>query len=315
MRGGRLVAGALFVAGVACSASTRSGNAQSKVGGIALRPVATRLEAPLYLTAPPGDPRLFIVEQPGRVRVVRDGRLLPKPFLDLSAKVSYGGERGLLSVAFHPRYVTNGRFYVNYTDRRGDTRVERYVAAPSADTADPLGSGQDLGSLLGKLLRIDVDRGEPYAVPPDNPFVSRRGARPEIWALGLRNPWRMAFDQADTLLYIADVGQNRWEEVDVARADAKGLSRQGLTQPVLEYGHGDGCSIVGGYVYRGGAIATTAAGGSGASTTNTGPRWTAASGECACRAACSRSGRTHRASCTCSRPMAPSTASRRPPDG
>ena len=98
MRGGRLVAGALFVAGVACSASTRAGNAQSKVGGIALRPVATRLEAPLYLTAPPGDPRLFIVEQPGRVRVVRDGRLLPKPFLDLSAKVSYGGERGLLTV-------------------------------------------------------------------------------------------------------------------------------------------------------------------------------------------------------------------------
>lgn len=314
MRGGRLATGALLVAGVACSASPRSGNAQREVDGIALQPVATRLEAPLYLTAPPGDPRLFIVEQPGRIRVVRNGRLLPMPFLDLSAKVSYGGERGLLSVAFHPRYATNGRLYVNYTDRRGDTRVERYLAAPSADTADPasaalvigaaqpfanhngghilfgpdgmlyigmgdggsaadpLGNGQDLGSLLGKLLRIDVDRGEPYAVPPDNPFVGRRGARPEIWALGLRNPWRMAFDRKDTLLYIADVGQNRWEEVDVAPADAKGLnygwnrmeglhcfglpvcSRQGLTQPVLEYGHGDGCSIVGGYVYRGGAI-------------------------------------------------------------
>jgi hypothetical protein len=108
MRGGRLLAGALFVAGVACSASTRSGNAQSKVGGIALQPVATRLEAPL-----------------------------------------------------HARYATNGRFYVNYAGRRGDARVERYVAAPPVDTADPLGSGQDLGSLLGKLLRIDVDRGEP----------------------------------------------------------------------------------------------------------------------------------------------------------
>jgi hypothetical protein len=286
-----------------------------------------RLVAPLYLTAPPGDPRLFIVEQPGRICVVRDGRLLPKPFLDLSAKVSYGGERGLLSVAFHPRYATNGRFYVNYTDRRGDTRVERYVAAPSADTAYPASAALVIGAaqpfanhngghiLFGPDGMLYIGSGEPYAVPPDNPFVSRRGARPEIWALGLRNPWRMAFDQADTLLYIADVGQNRWEEVDVARADAKGLSRQGLTQPVLEYGHGDGCSIVGGYVYRGGAIATTAAGGSGASTTNTGPRWTAASGECACRAACSRSGRTRRANCTCSRPTGPSTASHRSADG
>jgi glucose/arabinose dehydrogenase len=134
---------------------------------------------------------------------------------------------------------------------------------------DPHHHAQNLQSLLGKLLRIDVDRGDPYAIPRDNPFASRKGGRPEIWAWGLRNPWRLDFDPVDRLLYIADVGQNRWEEIDVVPAARSGINygwsimegdhcfrdsgcdRQGLTRPVLEYGHGEGCSITGGSVYRG----------------------------------------------------------------
>jgi glucose/arabinose dehydrogenase len=314
MKRGWLVLGAVAVLGVVAGAALSVRDRVQERAGITLEPVAADLEAPVYLTAPPGDPRLFVVEQRGRIRVIRDGRLLPRPFLDISEKVGYGGERGLLGLAFHPRYAANGRFYVNYTDRHGDTRVERYGATPSADTADPSsarpvlfvaqpyanhnggdvlfgpdgmlyvgmgdggsggdphGNGQSLGTLLGKLLRLDVDHAEPYAVPADNPFVGRSGARPEIWAYGLRNPWRLAFDSTEGLLYSADVGQNLWEEVDVAPAGAKGLnygwnrmegahcygiglcSREGLTLPALEYGHGDGCAIVGGFVYRGRAL-------------------------------------------------------------
>ncbi len=309
------VVGALAALGVAACASVGTREQPQAQSGVKLVAVASAgLEAPLYLTAPPGDARLFVVEQPGRIRVIKDGQLLPRPFLDITAKVGYGGERGLLGLAFHPRYAQNGWFYVDYTDGNGDTRVERYAAPPAGDTADPLsahqvlfvaqpyanhnggdvlfgpdgmlyigmgdggsggdphGNGQSLGTLLGKLLRLDVDGGDPYAVPPDNPFVGRAGARGEIWAYGLRNPWRLAFDSTGGLLYIADVGQNAWEEVDVAPAGAKGLNygwnrmegthcfnsalcdRQGLTLPVLEYGHSDGCAIVGGFVYRGRAI-------------------------------------------------------------
>ncbi len=283
-------------------------------GHLTLTPVASGLESPLYLTAPSGDPRLFIVEQPGRIRIVKDGRLLPVPFLDITARVGGGGERGLLSVAFHPDFRTNGRFYVDYTDRRGDTRVERYTVRPGTDVADtgsaslvlgvdqpfanhngglvmfgpdgmlyvgmgdggsagdPFGNGQKRTTLLGKLLRIDVDRDAPYAIPPGNPFVGRTGARPEIWATGLRNPWRFAFDRAAGLLYIADVGQGSWEEVDVTPATQGGLNygwrsmegahcfllflchRSGFVLPVLEYDHTQGCSIIGGYVYHGARI-------------------------------------------------------------
>jgi len=278
--------------------------------------VARGLQAPLYLTAPAGDPRLFVVEQPGRIRVIVGGVLQPTPFLDLTSRVSYGGEQGLLSVAFHPDYVANGYFYVDYTDTAGDTRVERYQVGPDPNVADPgsaklilfvdqpyanhngglvvfgpdgrlyvglgdggsggdpQGNGQNRSTLLGKLLRIDVDAGDPYAVPPDNPFVGVSGARGEIWAYGLRNPWRFAFDREAQRLYLADVGQNRWEEVDVAPATDGGLdfgwnvmegnecystsscNQAGLTLPVLVYGHSDGCSITGGYVYRGQSIPT-----------------------------------------------------------
>lgn len=274
--------------------------------------VATGLSSPLYLTAPAGDARLFVVEQPGRIRVIKNGQLLATPYLDIRGKLTSGGERGLLGLAFHPNFASNGFFYVNYTDLRGNTKIERYHATPSSDVADassgttilgfdqpyanhnggmvlfgpdgmlwigtgdggsggdPQGNGQKLGTLLGKMLRIDVDRGTPYAIPSDNPFVGQSGARGEIWAYGLRNPWRYAF--GDGLLYIADVGQNQWEEVNVVAASrprvnygwnmmegkhcyaSASCAQSGLELPVLEYGHNDGCSITGGFVYRGSAI-------------------------------------------------------------
>ena len=279
--------------------------------GVRLETVATALDRPLYLTSPAGDPRLFVVEQPGRILIISDGKVLGRPFLDIRDSVRTGAERGLLSMAFHPDYARNGFFYVNYTDRRGDTRIERYQVSSDPDSADrgtrklilwidqpypnhngglvmfgpdgmlwigmgdgggagdPHGNGQNLGTLLGKLLRIDVDHGDPYAVPTDNPFVHRHGAKPEIWAYGLRNPWRFCFDTAESLLFIADVGQDRWEEVDAVPLRFKGLNfgwnrmegnhpfedapaaPRRMVRPIAEYGRSDGCSITGGFVYRG----------------------------------------------------------------
>jgi glucose/arabinose dehydrogenase len=299
---------------LACLGKARSDSGVYLAATLRLQPIASGLDSPLYLTAPAGDSRLFIVEQPGRIRIVRDGQLVARPFLDIAGRVSSGGERGLLSVAFHPQYASNGFFYVNYTDRNGDTRIERYsvtadpnVADPASGKlllsikqpfsnhngglnlfgpdgmlyigmgdggsgGDPMGNGQNRNTLLGKLLRIDVDGGDPYAIPPDNPFAGQNGARQEIWALGLRNPWRFSFDREANLLYVADVGQNRWEEVDVVPAGAGGLNygwnrmegthcygtptcdQAGLVLPVLEYGHDQGCSVTGGYVYRGKSI-------------------------------------------------------------
>jgi glucose/arabinose dehydrogenase len=276
-----------------------------------LEPVLTGLQGPVHLTAPAGDGRLFVVEQRGVIRVARSDQLLSAPFLDIRTKVRSGGEQGLLSLAFHPSYASNGFFYVNYTDLNGNTKVERYHAGANSDVADaesgklilsvnqpfanhngghilfgpagmlyvamgdggsggdPQGNGQNRATLLGDLLRLDVDHGDPYVVPSDNPYVNQTQFRGEIWAWGLRNPWRIAFDPAAGLLYIADVGQNAWEEVNVVAASAKGVnygwnimegthcyasgscSQSGLTLPVLEYGHSDGCSITGGIVYRG----------------------------------------------------------------
>lgn len=281
---------------------------------LAVETVATGLQSPVHLSAPAGDTRLFVVEQTGRVRIIDDGQLLSTPFLDIRDSVAAGGERGLLSIAFHPAYATNGRFYVNYTGVDGDTRVEEYAVSSDPDVADrgsvrrlllvrqpqpnhngglvafgpdgylwvgmgdgggggdPGGNGQDPSTLLGTVLRIDVDTGSPYGIPSDNPFASGGVGAPEVWAWGLRNPWRFAFDRPAGDLYIADVGQNAWEEVNVQRTDAAGVNygwnvmegmhcyaaatcdQSGLTLPVLEYGHADGCSITGGYVYRGGAI-------------------------------------------------------------
>ena len=311
---------ALLLLPLLAAACSEGGSGGPPVGTgdveLRLEEVASGLAAPLFLTAPRGDARLFVVEQPGRIRVVEDGQLLPTPFLDLTDRVSSGGERGLLGLAFHPSYSTNGFLYVDYTDRAGDTRVERYRVSASdrnrADPAsarlvlavaqpfpnhnggqvafgpdgklyvamgdggsggDPQGNGQNRGSLLGKLLRLDVDAGDPYAVPRDNPFVGVAGARGEVWAYGLRNPWRFAFDREGGTLYVADVGQNEWEEVNAVGATAAGVnygwvtmegahcfrpasgcSQAGLTLPVLEYPHAEGCSVTGGYVYRGSRI-------------------------------------------------------------
>lgn len=316
----RALAATLGVSALAtpgCSEATRpDGEGEGGPTGVvalALEVVAGGLGSPLYLTAPAADPRLFIVEQAGRIRIVRDGRLLATPFLDIRGRVSSGGERGLFSLAFHPLYASNGFFYVSYTDTNGDSRIERYSVTADPDVADPssaklilsvqqpfsnhngglvafgpdgmlyigfgdggsggdpLGHGQNVNTLLGALLRIDVDGGDPYGVPADNPFVGRPGAD-EIWAYGLRNPWRFAFDREAGLLYIADVGQNAWEEVNVVPAGDGGVNygwnvmegghcfgggscdRAGLTLPALEYDHSAGCSVTGGYVYRGAAI-------------------------------------------------------------
>ncbi len=279
-----------------------------------LTPVASGLSNPVDLTAAPGDPRLFVVEQEGRILIIEDGVVRPEPFLDIQDRVRSGGERGLLGLAFHPEYATNGSFFVNYTGSTGATRIERYNVTASPGLADvssaslileiaqpfsnhnggqvffdaagmlligmgdggsggdPLGSGQDRTTLLGSMLRLDVDGGEPYAIPADNPYARSLSFRQEIWAWGLRNPWRSAIDPVTNLLYIADVGQNRVEEISVAPADQGGLNYgwntlegsdcfitsscdpTGTVLPVLEYEHSDGCSITGGRVYRGATL-------------------------------------------------------------
>ena len=306
--GGGMRAGAatlLSLLTLSCGSAGRDDPATQvpQTRGIALDTVITGLHDPVHLTAPRGDSRLFIVEQAGRIRLVKDGRLLAKPWLDIESRVGSGGERGLLSLAFHQNFFDNGRFFVNYTDRRGDTHVAEFHANPSSDTAeasserqwlavsqpyanhngghvlfgpdgwlyvgmgdggsggDPHRNAQDMRSQLGKLLRIDVDR---------ESGIGNRESAAETWALGLRNPWRVAFDSG--LIYIADVGQNAYEEVDVAPASAAGLnygwrtmegshcfgnpfcSREGLVMPALEYDHAQGCSIIGGVVYRGHAV-------------------------------------------------------------
>jgi glucose/arabinose dehydrogenase len=282
---------------------------------LGVQEVATGLSNPLYLTSPPGDARLFVVEQAGRIRIIKNGQLLATPFLDITSRVSSGGERGLLSVAFHPSYASNGFFYVNFTDLQGNTRVERYTVSGAPDVAnsasskliltvtqpfanhngglnvfgpdgmlyiglgdggsggDPQRNGQNLSTLLGKILRIDVDNGDPYAIPATNPFVTRAGARGEIWAYGLRNPWRFAFDRLGGLFYVADVGQDRYEEANVVVSTRGGVNygwnimegqscyaatsctQTDLEIPPLVYDHtGGACSITGGYVYRGSVI-------------------------------------------------------------
>jgi len=286
------------------------------------------LERPVDIAnAGDGSGRLFVVEKPGRIRIVADGQLLPRPFLDIGDRVNASGnEQGLLGLAFHPRFKENGVFFVNYSTsqnrgglRSGDTVISRFKLGSRADQGDPdseetlltisqpfanhnggnlafgpdgylwigtgdggsggdpQGNGQKLSTLLGKFLRIDVDRTSgnlPYAIPPDNPFVDQAGARAEIWSYGWRNPWRFAFDRLTGDLWVGDVGQNAWEEVDVEPRGSQGglnygwnvmegthcynpsqnCDRSGKVLPVAEYNHNTGVSITGGEVYRGKAF-------------------------------------------------------------
>jgi glucose/arabinose dehydrogenase len=293
---------AILVTAVAC--------AQEAV----LQPIATGLNQPVALTHA-GDTRLFITQQPGTI-VIYDALGVRAPFLDIRSLVLSGGERGLLSVAFHPQYRDNGLFFVYYTNRNGDIVIARYKVLASdpnrADATsgtiiltishpnfanhnggqlqfgpdgylyigtgdggsggDPNNHGQDRSELLGKLLRIDVDHGLPYTIPPSNPFFAFNSARNEIWAYGLRNPWRFSFDRSTGDLWIGDVGQNAYEEVDFQPATSIGGENYGwrrmeglhcfnpssncvdpsFTLPVLEYPHSQAaCSITGGYRYRG----------------------------------------------------------------
>jgi glucose/arabinose dehydrogenase len=283
---------------------------------LALEPVVGGLDGPLDLAVRPDDPDgLYVVEQVGRVRVIRDGALVDQPFLDITGIVSAGGESGLLGLAFHPD-PDDGRFFVYYSALDGDQVVSSFrfdpaapgVALPDSEVVlldmddqfgnhnggslvfgpdgylyigtgdgggggDPLDSGRRLDTLLAKILRIDIDGGSaggvPYGIPDDNPFVDVAGALPEIWHTGLRNPWRFRFDRDTSDLWIGDVGQGAWEEINRAPAGVGGLDfgwnvmegthcygsddcdQGGLTLPVAEYGHDEGCSVTGGTVYRG----------------------------------------------------------------
>ena len=269
------------------------------------RMIIDGLQRPVDLQ-PDGSGRLFVIEKPGRIRILENDQLVDTPFLDITGRVGSGGnEQGLLGLVFHPQYAQNGRFFVNYTDKSGKDTIARFqvssdpnVADPNSEVkllsiddpfpnhnggvlafgpdgflyaglgdggsaGDPFGNGQNTNALLGKILRLDVDSAEPYAVPADNPFGN------EVWAYGLRNPWRFSFDKSTGDLYIGDVGQNAWEEIDFLPAgspggtnfgwnfregahDYKGGGPAGMVEPVAEYSHQDGgCSVTGGYVYRG----------------------------------------------------------------
>ncbi len=266
------------------------------------------VDQPVALTGRPGDDALYVAEKTGRVRAIRDGAVDSTPVVDLSGEVSGDDEQGLLGLAFS---ADGSHLYVDYTDSGGDTHVVEFTMADGAAEAssrreilqvaqpfsnhnggelqtgpdgllyialgdggsggDPQGNGQDRGTLLGTILRIDPTAADPYGVPADNPFVGDAGARGEIWVYGLRNPWRFSFDRATGDLWIGDVGQDAIEEIDFRPADAASGSNFGwntfegtqtfsgrgaddAVPPIFEYPTANGCSVTGGYVYRGTAI-------------------------------------------------------------
>ena len=287
---------------------------------VQLRPLAKGLKQPVGLYAP-GDGRhlLFALEQPGVIRILKNGQQQPKAFLDIRDRVSSGGEKGLLGLAFHPGFKNNHRFFVNYTSASGGlhTVISEFRLGTTPDVADPKserrimridqpysnhnggqiafgpdgylyigtgdggsgndphGNAQSLSTLLGKMLRIDIDgksKDKAYAIPPDNPFTAQPGALPEIWAYGLRNPWRFSFDSVTGLLYAADVGQSDREEINIIRSGRNygwnrmegtictpgvnpRCNRSGLELPILDYPRSQGTTVIGGHVYRGRAIA------------------------------------------------------------
>ncbi|MEO8200965.1 MAG: PQQ-dependent sugar dehydrogenase [Gemmatimonadota bacterium] len=284
---------------------------------LTMAPVDSGFDFSVFVTAPPGDTsRLLVVERGGRILLRKNGVRQDSAFLNLTSRTSPAtGEYGVYSIAFHPQFATNRRFFVYYANLSGTATLSEFTANPDLDHASPaterivlqqaedptnvlygglavfgpdhylyLGLGdsvtgdqsnalpsspaQDSSSLFGKILRIDVDHASPYSVPTDNPFVGRAGWRPEIWSLGLRNPWRFSFDGKTGELYIGDVGEHTEEEIDLAGGGgdnfgwpvteggrcyrpSTGCNRTGLTNPVFVYQHGSSCSLTGGFVYRG----------------------------------------------------------------
>lgn len=281
--------------------------------------IASGLLRPTSLAAAPNDrARLFVNEQAGRVRLIKNGTLMTTPFLDIQSLVlSNGFEEGLLSLAFHPNYAGNGYFYLCFTNTGGHLEVDRYTVSANPDQADPasrfviitishpgsvyhyggqlqfgpegylylstgdgndpgdqLNNAQNTGVLLGKMLRLDIDNGSPYTIPPTNPFVGPGNPLDQIWSIGFRNPWRFSFDRLNGDMWLGDVGQYLWEEVDHELPGSGGrnyawncfegthpygtnptqphCAGRTFSWPVYEYGHGAGrCSVTGGYVYRG----------------------------------------------------------------
>jgi glucose/arabinose dehydrogenase len=289
-----------------------SSTAPAQAAAVHLVRVGT-FDAPTYVTAPPHDSRrVMVVQQGGKIRVLRGGKLLARPFLDLTSRVVSGGEQGLLGMAFAPDYAKSRRFWVYFTNRRGYEEIDE-LRAPSRDRADAAsakalvvqadnesnhnggqlavgpdgylyaglgdgggandqhgarGNGQDLGTLLGKIIRIAPKPGGGYSIPKSNPFVGQSGARGEIYSYGLRNPWRFSFDRKTGDIVIGDVGQNEVEEIDFRRrGTARGVNfgwrpwegrrrnfnepAPGAVFPQLTKSHANGwCSITGGYVVR-----------------------------------------------------------------
>ena len=288
--------------------------------GVYFAKVARGLSQPLFVTTSGKGSWLYVVEKVGRIKIVSKGVTFSPGFLDISGKVSRGDEQGLLGLAFHPGYESNGKFYVDYTDRNGDTVISEFrrsstnmrrasttervlmrIDQPYANhnggmlafgpdgylyigmgdggsSGDPQNRAQNINSLFGKILRININahaRTLPYAIPPTNPFVGKAGD-PRIWSLGLCNPWRFSFDRANGALWIGDVGQDRFEEVDRSPAatgagkganygwpvlegnacyrPSSGCSTSGKTGTLAVYDHGAGCSVTGGYAYRGTAF-------------------------------------------------------------
>ncbi len=287
-----------------------------------LEMVGANFSSPIFLTSPNADNRLFIVEQGGKIKIIQNDTTLTVPYLDISPSIVSGGELGLLGLAFHPNYVSNGYFYVNYTasiNNQTYTKICRfkvdttdsnladissevlllqqlqpfdnhnggmlafgpdgYLYAGFGDGGaggDPNNNGQDGSTLLGSMIRIDIDSAVPYAIPVDNPFVSDISTLDEIWAIGIRNPWRFSFDRLTGDLYIGDVGQQIIEEIDFQPSSSQGGENYGwrlkegsacynpssncasgvtLTEPIYDYTHnGTHCSVTGGYVYRGSCL-------------------------------------------------------------
>lgn len=301
--------------GSSTTLSEGSSTTLDALAGLRLEPVATGMQQPTYAVSPIGSDRIWVVERPGRIRIIEaDGTIRPEPFLDIQDRVAFDGiEQGMLGLALHPDFPTDGRVYVYYVGNSDNRTLAEFTA--TADVADPdsarvlidadqpprstdirhyggmlefgpdgylwissgdganaSNQGQNSEGFFGKILRIDIDSGDPYGIPPDNPFADGGGG-PEVWAYGLRNPWRFGIDFVGGDIYIGDVGFGAREEINVLSLETGGGSNLGWANvegtvcfqedpcdpadyvlPAIEYDHDEGCSVSGGHVYRGTAI-------------------------------------------------------------